>query len=791
MRCFHLVLAALLLAPDGHAQGTRGATLAGGATRDVTVGTLRVRVSGVIEFPEGAPAEAVTVSCGATSALTDAAGAFELEFQAGLGTALVLEAETRRVGARYLASTPLLVSSSTLSVGVLVLTRTTPPLDFVPLVHGGGFSFLVSGDFDLDGDVDFVAGQGTTRFVVLLNEASGFQEWIESGVNVRGLQAFDLELDGDLDLLIDHPADAQGRTCSAFFNDGRGDFGPAVGISAGTAIPGDFDGDGIPDLVSGLNGTLGFRRGVGDGTFDPPVMQVVPIAFGSLVAARLDGDGVLDLAMVGGSSLVVAIGDGSGAFTTLAPVPLVYSGSELDVGDVDGDGDQDLVVRTLQGSSTFHLEVFRGAGDGTFTAMAPAAGYNRNVVLGDLDGDGDDDLVQLETISGIWSVGLVHTRRSQGNGHFTSGFGYTLGTSVAAVTLTDFDDDGTRDVVVVSDSLVILPGKGDTSLEIAEFASGADEINAAADHDGDGDLDLLLTDFVAGRVQLSRNSGSSSFVPVGPFLTISHPLYSAAGDLDGDGDLDVAVAHDTSVETLRTGPTLSLQFLETLAVGSNPVPTLGDFDHDGDLDLAVSAWAAPGTVYLYPGQGDGTLGARTAHTTGGQPRTLVASDWNTDGALDLAVQTQSPLQLVFRAGNGDGTFKPATQYPNSGRLLGASSAADLNGDGHLDLLTKQDFLLGHGNGLFDPAVSFGMTADAIRDLDGDGRIDLLRTSFGTFEVFPGLGDGTFGPRRLSLWPFEPGTSVEPFPGDFDGDGDLDVLLDNGLYAVWMRGRRLP
>ena len=797
MRSLAGFVVALCLASDVRAQHAGASSAPGGGTRDAAVGAVRVRITGTLEFPDGAPAEAVTVTCGTASTHVDAAGAFELEFLSALGTQLVLQAETRRVGARYLASLPLVVRSSTLAAGALVLTRTTAEIDFSPLVHPLNSTALAAGDFDGDGDVDFVANQGATGFVVLLNGTDGFEPHDENGLYVTGLRTVDVEPDGDLDLLIDHVLLPQGFTSSLCLNDGSGAFGPALGLYAAyeRTLLADFDGDGVPDLVSLANGILGFRHGAGDGTFAPPVTQTLPTPLHTFTAAQLDADGVLDLVLHDNASLRVALGDGSGGFGLLAPLAFAHSAQEVSTGDVDGDGDADLVARTLQFNGgpnpTPYLEVLRGAGDGTFVALSPASGRKGRVVLGDLDGDGDDDLVQLETLSGSVSVGSVYTRRSLGDGRFATGVGYALGTSASAVALTDFDDDGALDVVVGSDSLAVLLGKGDTRLDLADFVSGAGSVHAVADHDGDGDLDLLLMEYTSGQVQLSRGAGSTTFVPIGPALTISHPLYSATGDLDGDGDLDVAVAHDTSVETLRTGATLSLQPLETLAVGSNPVPTLGDFDLDGDLDLAVSTWASSGKVYLYGGKGDGTLGPPGLYNTGGQPRTLVASDWNADGALDLCVQTQAPLQVVSLPGNGDGSFQLPTTYPAAGRLFGPSSAVDVNGDGHLDLLTQNEVLLGQGNGLFDPALAFGFTADASEDLDGDGRPDLLRTSFGAFELFPGLGDATFGARRLSLWPYEPFSTFESFPGDFDGDGDLDVLLDNDLHALRMRARRVP
>jgi hypothetical protein len=413
--------------------------------------------------------------------------------------------------------------------------------------------------------------------------------------------------------------------------------------------------------------------------------------------------------------------------------------------------------------------------------------------LGDADGDGWDDLLESSSNSG---TGSVRVEVSLGNGSFAPLEEYVVSSfaTPSPPVLADFDGDGTKDLLTAAGNLVILLGRGGATYDYPPVLNAVDGAVSAADYDADGDLDLLRLRFIDDRVGLSSNDGSGSFGEVGSDVAVNNPNFAAAGDLDGDADLDVVVAHDTSVESLTNDGALQLALLATYAVGSTPVPALADFDLDGDLDLAVSSWDGGGRLYLYPGNGNGTFATRSVHPIGGQPRTLVASDWNADAAPDVAVQTQSPLQIVYRGGNGNGTFQAATVHAAAGRFLGPSSACDVDGDGQLDLVTTKEVLLGLGSGAFGAALAFGLDVEGVFDLSGgDGLPDLVRTSFGSLEVFSGAGDGSFpfSARRTYLLPSFGSGPFSPVLGDFDGDGDGDVVVTQSVIGTLHRGLRAP
>jgi hypothetical protein len=187
-----------------------------------------------------------------------------------------------------------------------------------------------------------------------------------------------------------------------------------------------------------------------------------------------------------------------------------------------------------------------------------------------------------------------------------------------------------------------------------------------------------------------------------------------------------------------------------------------DFNGDGRQDLAGSAATA---VAVLLNSGSGGFAARAEFPVGGNMQDLAAGDFNGDGNVDLAVTINNQqIGLSLLAGNGDGTFDPAVNLPNS---AGADSpsivATDLDGDARVDLVIAHSMscyvascvtselmsvLMGNGDGTFQPArlvqVGRGMAKIAVGDFNRDGIKDLAIAgdSSRLYRLY-GVGDGTF------------------------------------------------
>ena len=154
------------------------------------------------------------------------------------------------------------------------------------------------------------------------------------------------------------------------------------------------------------------------------------------------------------------------------------------------------------------------------------------------------------------------------------------------------------------------------------------------------------------------------------------------------------------------------------------VPTavaVADLNGDGAPDLAVTCLTDKDSIVnVMLNQGDGTFAASVAYPTGkssdGQgAAAIVAADLNGDGKIDLAVASADHDAVSVLLNRGDGTFAAKVDYPTSKSPL-SIVAADLNGDGKPDLATynstkSASLLLNHGDGTFAAKVDYTATSN--------------------------------------------------------------------------------
>ncbi len=169
--------------------------------------------------------------------------------------------------------------------------------------------------------------------------------------------------------------------------------------------------------------------------------------------------------------------------------------------------------------------------------------------------------------------------------------------------------------------------------------------------------------------------------------------------------------------------------------------------------------------------------------------TVSAGDFNNDGLADLVALDGVSL------GNGDGTF----QAPRS-PITGLSG--DFNGDGKLDLATNAAVHLGNGDGTFQTGLPYSLPRGqrviplAAGDVNGDGRDDLVvegQTQKCTHRPIPFGGSICFSQSFINVLlarndgslrtrtSFEDSRSILSELGDFNGDGNLDIVNPARLY----------
>jgi len=398
---------------------------------------------------------------------------------------------------------------------------------------------------------------------------------------------------------------------------------------------------------------------------------------------------------------------------------------------------------------------------------------------------------------------------------------FLLDAITGGVALFDFDNDGHLDVYLVNgatyESLAgkeppprasLFRNKGDgTFTDVTAKGGVANERFgfgvAVADFNGDGWSDLYVTNFGANR--LYRNNGDGTFTDVAEKAGVTVGVWSSAAafaDYDRDGHVDLFVAGYVKDPPRPGTPGEKLVC---------PVSFCGPMGLPGERD------------FLFHNNGDGTFTevsqrAGVSDSAGLYGLAAAWLDVNNDGWVDLLVANDSVPNYLYR-NRGDGTFEDASLLSGfalneDGRAQASMgiAAGDYNHDGWVDLYLahfSDDYntlYRNEGDGFFadvsrqsGAAVStipFLGWATAFLDYDNDGHPDLFVANGHVYSGVDKLGWGTTWKQRPLLFRNRGDGTFEPVPpatgsglaatisargaafGDIDGDGKLDVVLNN-------------
>jgi hypothetical protein len=593
-----------------------------------------------------------------------------------------------------------------------------------------------------------------------------------AGPRPNALASADLDADGNADLIVGNAAlTGGGGGVAVLMGNPGGTFRPPIlllpAASVTSVTVADFDGDrfddaAVIDIASGsvlilmnrggrlsLAGTYSFGAGGGTG----------------LVAGDFDGDGHPDLLLIHGStSLFTLRGRGDGTFEPreITPAGNVFFRSGAAVADVNKDGRADLVLASDETGNGGAVLLF--AGDSTTFLKDPVRfAFTEKPsypTIADINGDGALDVVV--TFTTTTRLGFVRGLGLPGAATSYSGFGVTPGQ--VPILIADFDGDRLPDVIVQSQNQIIL----DSALGSLQFSpgqpllvpgSGPSNVPLAIDVDHDGRLDVIVASLDG--VTVLRNLGG------GHFDTPGEVGGFGVGDFNGDGRADLLDWKNPSsiegglVARLAT-PSGSFATRSTAAPLFGALLRILDLNGDGKLDVVVFERMRGGSVpsnrvFIALGRGDGTFNYLGPVTVGHSITSGSVADIDGDGHLDLIVGNGTSQPAVPRAvsvayGHGDGTFDTAVDL-DFGSTGASVVAGDFDGDGRPDLLLRRDnaasvVVLNAGAGHFRNPVTVANLQQYFDDgdINGDGKDDFVEIFFGTdalVRIFFSNGDGTF------------------------------------------------
>ena len=365
--------------------------------------------------------------------------------------------------------------------------------------------------------------------------------------------------------------------------------------------------------------------------------------------------------------------------------------------------------------------------------------------------------------------------------------------------------DGILDALTTSlgePYVTVLYGQGDgrfARMANLDMPAGSQLLGIAArDLDGDGAVDLVVSDHPGRRIGVFYGLGGGRFAaPVLHVVGLS-PVFVSIGDVSSDGFLDLVVSNldDSSLTILRRLDVRSYRTETVPTDGPPSMSAIGDLTGDGVNDLVVSVFSRA-SVSVYPGRSNGSLGDEIQLGTSGLPlRPLIVNVNPADGvANDLVVTAVlgDRLSLIFGA---NGLPVGSLNYDAGVPIAEAVATGDFDNDGIAELAAG-------GGGASSVMISTLNDSPATRtralvpqlridtpqppvnlvdgDFNGDGKLDLAVAMGGGVTIYANRSDSAglrFEPIPTTGFLISAVGAYEIAAGDLDGDRLLDLVISS-------------
>ncbi|MFM9984598.1 MAG: FG-GAP repeat domain-containing protein, partial [Flavobacteriales bacterium] len=311
------------------------------------------------------------------------------------------------------------------------------------------------------------------------------------------------------------------------------------------------------------------------------------------------------------------------------------------------------------------------------------------------------------------------------------------------------------------------------------------------DLNGDGHLDVMSS---GGEDPLSVHlgNGDGTFDPYVSGIQ-STKKETEFIDIDSDGDLDFYTCDGSDIVAAKNEGNATFSWFDyvDLPSGSNNYSeiALGDVNGDGIADLLTNDLDND-LIWVVEIESDGSFGNNFSFPCIGEPSHIKMGDLNGDGNPDLAVSPATGTTIGIYFSNNDGTFTENVVTVADLVQAGYNSVeiADIDGDDDLDVLVAgytMSVLENDGAGNFslldDVFMGSYCFAFDTGDWDNDNDVDVAwaNNNGGGVTINLNTGDGTFE-AQTNIFFSSNGNSVEVAHGDFNEDGEMDLVVANGF-----------
>jgi PKD repeat protein len=661
------------------------------------------------------------------------------------------------------------------------------------------------GDYDNNGFLDLLISGMTNSgsFITKIYRNDGKNNLIEqSDITLPGTTGVaewnDYDTDGDLDILLSEMNLASTRI---FRNDENNIFNEQAEVSQtsvryGSADWGDYDNDGDPDLLlTGYTGSLITKiiKNNGNGTFTEDVASsITGVGYSSASWGDYDNDGDLDIALTGNSSDGPVSKIYRNDMTNANPKPAAPTGLTANVNKSDVTLSWNRVRSDNTPFSTISYNIKVGTTTGDIDIVSPHAsanGFRRLTAIGNCDLDSAYILKKLPFGTYYWSVQAIDNGLA--GGQFSAEGNFTV-LPVQAKNLS---------AKILNNNALQLKWERGNGERCAVFgkelstglATPVNNTGYIADNEFGYGEQIGSTGWYCiynGRADSVNVTGlifqkEYSFQVIEYMGTFGSEQYFTE---IGDGNPGVFT---TSLFARQTGILLADEWTNTVA--------WGDYDNDGFLDLLM-----PGSpCRIYHNNGDNTFtelsGLPLLNIRNGSARW---GDYDNDGDLDFIITGTStgdfsdPVTKIFR-NEGSGTFTEQAQISLTGAYYSSVTWGDYDNDGDLDILLTgatgpdPDFkpvtkiYRNNGDNTFTEQSQISVTgifrgSAEWGDYDNDGDLDILLTGAtdyqynytGISKIYRNDGNNTFTEQsRIQLYSYSSSAWI-----DFDNDGDLDFSI---------------